>query len=117
MCARVRVFVPEETNVYVEKYYALIRKDIEAITEILSGEMPQQLRGGLEGELKRLQMLNAALEGDLDKSTLHQLRANLRWARQKLGVEREPVKRRKIESELSLIEQNIKYEVERKDRK
>jgi hypothetical protein len=79
--------------------------------------MPQQLRDGLEGELKRLQMLNAALEGELDKSTLHALRANLRWARQKLAAEREPVKRRKIESELSLIEQNIKYEVERKDRK
>jgi hypothetical protein len=102
--------------VYVEKYFALIRQDVDKVSEDLSQPMPTQLRVGLEGELKRLQMLTAALEGELDKSQLHQLRANLRWARKRLTAERDPAKRRKVEAEVADIEKEIKQEVDKKDR-
>lgn len=103
--------------IFVEKYFALVRKDIDDVTEALSQQMPTQLRVGLEGELKRLQMLTSALEGELDKSTLHQLRANLRWTRLKLEKEKDPATRKKIAHEVAQIEAEIKKEMDKKDRK
>ena len=98
---------------YVEKYFSLIHQDLAEIREALSQSMPDAVRAGLETELRKLQMLDSALRGELDKSTLHQLRANLRWKRQELQKEHDHSKRRKIEAEVAKIEAEIKREVER----
>lgn len=101
---------------YTDKYYPMLAKDIEDCIDALSQTMPDSIRAGLETELRKLQTLNAALNGEMDKSQLHSLRANLRWARQKLVGEHDSAKRRKIEAEIMRIEAEISKEAERKDR-
>jgi hypothetical protein len=102
---------------YVEKYYPLLARDIEDATDALTESLPDAVRAGLESELKKLSALNAVLSGDADKSTVHQLRAKLRWARQRLSAEKDTSKKKKIEAEVSAIEADIRKEVERKGRK
>jgi hypothetical protein len=103
--------------VFIEKYWPMLTKDIAEATDALSQKLPDTVRQGLEGELKKLQALNAVLSGVVDKSTLHQMRADLRWSRVRLDKELDPAKRQKIEHEIAEIESNIKREVERRERK
>jgi hypothetical protein len=102
---------------YVEKYFPMLSKDIADCEDALAATLPDQIRTGLEDELRRLQDLNRVLSGEGDKSVIHQLRAKLRWKRTALGDERDAVKRKKIEHEIQAIESDIKKEVERRERK
>lgn len=101
---------------FVEKYFSLLSKDITDCEEALSQPMPEQIRRGLEDELRRLQSLNEVLSGAQDKSALHQARARLRWARQRLSGERDAVKKKKIEQEIHEIEADIRREQERREK-
>ena len=107
---------PGGRKIFIEKYFILLAKDTDDCSDALTQPMPESIRAGLEGEFKRLQMLSAALSGELDKSAVHKLRANLRWARQKLAAEHDTAKRKVIERDISQIQSNIRTEVERKDR-
>jgi hypothetical protein len=101
---------------FVEKYFSLLTKDIADCEEALTQPMPEQIRRGLEDELRRLQSLNEVLSGSQDKSALHQARARLRWARQRLAEERDAVRKKKIETEIHEIESDIKREMDRRER-
>jgi hypothetical protein len=99
---------------YLEKYFPLLVKDIDDVTDVLAQSLPDAVRMGLESELKKLQALNAVLSGEGEKSVLHQLRANLRWARQRVEKEKDPHKRKEIEREVHAIESEIEKETEKR---
>jgi hypothetical protein len=82
----------------------------------LAQKLPDSVRDGLETELKKLQTLNNVLLGTNEKSSLHQLRAKLRWARKRLTIEKNSAKRQKIENEISEIQEEIKKDMGRKER-
>jgi hypothetical protein len=107
----------ERCPVFIEKYWPMLTKDIDEATDALSQTLPDTIRQGLEGELKKLQALYAVLSGVEEKSTLHQLRAKLRWATVRLEKERDPAKQKKMEHEIQDIKAEIKREVERRERK
>ena len=94
----------------------MVAKDIDEANEALAQTLPDSVRTGLEDELRKLKELNTVLSGAEDKSTIHQLRAKLRWARERLANEREAVRRKSLEKEVSLIQNDIRLEVERKER-
>jgi hypothetical protein len=99
---------------FVEKYFALLSKDIEEARTALEGSMPDSIRSGVESELRRLQELQKVLTGETDKSQVHVLRAKLRWKRQELAAEREAAKRKILEREVAGLEADIKRLVEQK---
>jgi hypothetical protein len=103
--------------VYVEKYFPMLARDIDELQEALQEPMPPRVKTGLEDELRRLQELSRVLSGADDKSAIHQLRAKLRWARQRLANTKDGSGRRKVEAEIGEIEANIEREVERRGRK
>jgi hypothetical protein len=97
---------------FVDKYLALLTKDIAAISSALAEQMPQTVRDALEIEFEKLQTLQSFLiEETTDKSVLHQLRARLRWARKRLSEEREPAKKKELERGMKQLEAKIAREV------
>jgi hypothetical protein len=99
---------------FLEKYFTLIAVDIDKATSALESQMPDEVRSGLEAELRRLQELQKVLSGDADKSQVHVLRAKLRWKRQELASEREASKRKRLDHEIAGLEADIKREAEQK---
>ena len=57
--------------------------------------------------------MNNALNGIGEKSPLHQLRANLRWTRQRMMGERDVHKKKALELDVMNIEREIKVEAEK----
>jgi wobble nucleotide-excising tRNase len=108
----------EETTVWIEKYFPLVARDTEEAMAALETSLPDQVKSGIEAELRRLQELNRVLSGETEKSQVHVLRARLRWKRQEAKSEREAAKRKVIEREIAGIEADIKRTVEqRRERK
>jgi hypothetical protein len=105
-----------EGTIFLDKYYPMLQKDTADCEEALAQKLPDVVRNGLEDELKRLRALSAALSGESDKSELHQLRAKLRWGRARLAEEKDASKRRKMEADLTALENEIHRAVERQDR-
>jgi len=54
------------------------------------------------------------LNGEMDKLTIHSLRANLRWTRQRLKQAKDAPTRKKFEAEIAQIEKDIRREGEKK---
>jgi hypothetical protein len=50
----------------------------------------------------------------MDKLTIHSLRANLRWTRQRLKQAKDAPTRKKFEAEIAQIEKDIRREGEKK---
>ena len=94
----------------------MLAKDIDDATNALSQSLPDIVRAGLDDELKKLRALYEVLTGTEEKNLLHQMRASLRWARVRFEKERDPAKRRKIEHEIAEIENNVRREVERREK-
>lgn len=103
----------EGESIYIEKYFPLLAKDIEDSAEALAATLPEQVRLAIEDERRKLLALNAVLTGEDSKAILFKMRANLRWKRHALGNERDAVKRKKLEHEVSDLEAQIKKEAER----
>jgi len=94
----------------------MLAKDIDDATNALSQSLPDIVRAGLDDELKKLRALYEVLTGAEEKNLLHQMRASLRWARVRFDKERDPAKRRKLEHEISEIENDVRREVERREK-
>jgi hypothetical protein len=101
-------------NIYIEKYFALVTKDIESATDALEQPLPDSIRTGLIDELRKLAALNAVLTGESAKSVVHSLRAKLRYARIRLKAAKGVNDRKEIEGEISELERAIRQEAARK---
>jgi hypothetical protein len=99
---------------FIEQYFGLFNRDIERLTDLIDKPMPEELRTGLEDELRKIQELYRVLTGEDSKSVLHQMRAKLRWAKVRLEEEKDPAKRRTLEHELVQIQHSIRKEASRK---
>ena len=78
----------------------MLTHDVDECREALGQPMPDNVRAGLTGELRKLETLQAALAGEFEKSTLHSLRAKLRYARIRLSQARDAKKKKILEEEL-----------------
>jgi hypothetical protein len=96
---------------FVEKYLPQLERDIEQAAASLNEPMPEAIRTALEGELGKLQRVREVLLGMDDKNLLHQLRGKLRWTRQRLKDEKEPVKKKELDREVKTLEAEIERQV------
>lgn len=103
----------EGESIYIEKYFPLLAKDIDESAEALAATLPEQVRLAIEDERRKLLALNAVLTGEDGETVLRKMRARLRWARTRMAGERDAVKRKKLEHEVSDLEAQIKKEAER----
>jgi hypothetical protein len=94
---------------YIEKVLPQITGAIEEVESMLEQTMPDALRAGLEGERRRLAAAQTALTGE-GKSHLHELRAKLRWSRERAGKENDSAKKKALEKEIKNLENQIQRE-------
>ena len=101
---------------FVEHYFPLVTRHIEEATDALKQDLPDAIRTGLENELRKLQAIFAILNGEMDKSVVHSLRAQLRWTRQRLKQSKDAATRKRLEAEIAQIENDIQREGKKKRR-
>lgn len=102
------------TVVYVEFYISKLNSDIDQIENALEQPMPDAIRSGLEGELRKLQAMQEILLGE-ERSLLHSLRGKLRWTRKRLHDEKDPTKRKELERQIKDVQGEIARQAAREE--